>query len=210
MKNSCLWSFVLATCALPIAGAAAVAQSSTPPTAQQTLHAQLETLKNVPLWCWIAGAGFAFIVLIVVAGVAVARKTQVRVEEERYRAIANRKKLLLKQAHAAIALSLATDNFSRAACWDAAHDAREAILKRRNAIEDTEAARRLNRNQREEEYNEIAVCASETCDLSRDEVIEILRNADAWEYRVLREAELQNERRVTHARPETTSPSLRR
>ncbi len=46
--------------------------------------------------------------------------------------------------------------------------------------------------------------------LRPDTLAEMLRQAEAWEYRVLREAELQNERRQSHATvaTQTTCPSL--
>ncbi len=100
-----------------------------------------------------------------------------------------------KRAHAAIALSLATDNFSDPACWDAAHDGLDKILARREAIEDAEAARRLNAKKHKDDYLRIAARAASTSDFSEAAIVEILRKADEWDYRMLREAEMQNERR---------------
>ncbi|MDT8067953.1 MAG: hypothetical protein ROO76_07265 [Terriglobia bacterium] len=104
-----------------------------------------------------------------------------------------------KKLQDALALKLATDNFSDAACWDAAHDGQKEILDRRAVIEDAEAARLLDSKNRDTQYRRIASHAVLLCDLTEEAVIDMLRNADVWDYRVLREAELQQERSVSHA-----------
>lgn len=100
---------------------------------------------------------------------------------------------------AAVALWLATDNFSQAKLWEAAHEGLDAILARAAAIQEAEAERRLDVKAREAKYQRIACHAAVTSDITESELIDILRNFDMWEYRMLCEAQRQDERRPANA-----------
>jgi hypothetical protein len=96
----------------------------------------------------------------------------------------------------ALALSLATDNFSDAACREAARQEHARILECRKAIEKVEAERRLNAKTRATEDLKIAAYGASRSNFGRDALIEILGKADEWPYRVLREAMTPTEREV--------------
>ncbi len=202
MKTSCRLFSILAIAAVLAESTAALAEPSTSPTqniAELQRSAEELLLFGVQHW---------FVVLVGIVGLVAFIALRILVINERAadRIRARRHKRL----HSTLALKLDTDNFSDAACWETAHDDLEAILMRRDEIQDAEAKRLLSVKEHEYEYWQIAAYAATISDLSKAEVIEILRKAEAWEYRVLREAELQNERRQSHATVaiQTTCPSL--
>lgn len=207
MKTSCRLCSILAIAAVLAQSTAALAQPSTSPTDENIVELQrtIEALRSFGVQHWF----FILVtVLVAILGFVALIAHQIHemdaAEEDRIRAKWH------KRLRSALALKLDTDNFSDAACWETAHDDLEAILIRRDEIQDAEATRLLRVKDNEHEYWEIAAYAATISDLSKAEVIEILRKAEAWEYRVLREAELQDERRQSHATvaTQTTCPSL--
>ncbi len=105
----------------------------------------------------------------------------------------------IKRLDAAIALSIATDNFSQAKLWEAAHDGLEATLDRAQAIQEAEGARLATAKVRQAENAKIAKHAAATSNFSEDQILNILRQAEEWDYRLLREAQQQYERSVGDA-----------
>jgi hypothetical protein len=92
------------------------------------------------------------------------------------------------QLKKAVALYLATENFSDEARIRTAKQELDAILDRREAIEEAEAERRLCWKDREANYKRIATSADESPDFGTAELIKILRKADEWAFRVLQVA----------------------
>jgi hypothetical protein len=205
MMLSCRLFSILAICAVLTASTATFAEPSTPPTTK-TVQLLLQTpLWNcIELWHVVVGAFSALIVLTCISCIL----NQERIEREQAQSRVSTRRH--KRLHSALALKLDTDNFSEAACRETAHENLDRILKRREAIQDAEAQRLLQIKAHEQEYRNIAAYAAWISDLPETEVIELLRQAEAWEYRVLREAELQNERGQSHATvaTKTTCPSL--
>lgn len=205
MKTSCQLFSILAIAAVLALSTAALAEPSPSPTAQNIaeLQSTIEALRSFGVQHWfVVLVGIVGLVTFIAISILATREGEAdRVRTKRH-----------KRLHSALALKLDTDNFSDAACWETAHDDLEAILIRRDEIQDAEAKRLLCVKYNEYEYWQIAAYAATISDLSKAEVIEILRKADAWEYRVLREAELQNERRQSHATvaTQTTCSSVSR
>lgn len=88
----------------------------------------------------------------------------------------------------AFALALKTDTFSEPACQAAAAASHDAILATHSHIEAKEAERQLTAKRREAHYEELATRAAASSGLDMNQVIDILRKADAWEFRVLQAA----------------------
>jgi len=87
-----------------------------------------------------------------------------------------------------IALSLKTDGFSEAARQAAATAGRDGILAAHAAVEAKEAERLANARARAAHYEGVAAYAAPRSELGHAAIVEILREADEWEYKVLQEA----------------------
>jgi hypothetical protein len=88
----------------------------------------------------------------------------------------------------AIALSLKTENFSEAARRTAASAQRDHVLATHAEIEAKEAERIANARARAAHYEGVAAHAAPKSELGHAAIVDILRNADEWEYQVLQEA----------------------
>ena len=88
----------------------------------------------------------------------------------------------------AVALSLKTQEFSDAACEAAALAQLDHLLTVHAQIEMKEAQRQLQSKKREAHYAQLAKYTAANSSLDEAKIIEILRKADEWEYRVLEEA----------------------
>jgi hypothetical protein len=85
----------------------------------------------------------------------------------------------------AIALSLSTGDFSDPACLAIARHQRDEILKDARKYEAAEAARLLRAKDRKEEDCKAAAEWVKHSDLSETEILNVLQNADMWDYRLL-------------------------
>jgi hypothetical protein len=88
----------------------------------------------------------------------------------------------------AITLSLKTDNFSEAARQTAATTRRDQVLAMHAEIEEKEAERIATARARAAYYEGMAAHAAPKSGLEHAAIVDILRNADEWEYQVLQEA----------------------
>jgi hypothetical protein len=88
----------------------------------------------------------------------------------------------------AFALSFETNGFDDAACQAVAAARLDEILASHASIEAKEAERVVSTKVRASELEKIAAYAISRCDLDKNDVIETLRGADGWPYRVLQEA----------------------
>jgi hypothetical protein len=93
-----------------------------------------------------------------------------------------------RQLQEAFALSFETNGFDDAACQAVATARRDEILASHERIEATEAERIVSTRLRDIEREKIAWYAISRCDLDKKDVIETLRRAEEWSYRVLQEA----------------------
>lgn len=85
----------------------------------------------------------------------------------------------------AIALSLSTDDFSDAACVAIAREQGGEIRKHGRRYEEAEAARLLRAKDAMEENRRAAAEWAKHSDLSESEILNVLENADMWDYRLL-------------------------
>jgi hypothetical protein len=88
----------------------------------------------------------------------------------------------------AFALSFETNGFDDAACRAVAAARLDEILAAHASIETKEAERILNTKSRDIDREKKAAYAVSRCDLDKTDVIETLRGAEEWPYRVLQEA----------------------
>ncbi len=88
----------------------------------------------------------------------------------------------------ALALFLKTANFCEEACRQAAAANKGDILAQHSAIEAKEADRLLHSTAHEQYYKGVAAAAAKKCEFTKEELLDMLRKADAWEFRVLQEA----------------------
>ena len=99
-----------------------------------------------------------------------------------------------KQFEEALALSLATDGFSDAACRMRAINGLNEVLEVASKIEADESKRRTTSLKTEAKYARIAKYAARRCPMDEQTIIDMLRAADEWPYRVLQMAKkLQQE-----------------
>ncbi len=93
-----------------------------------------------------------------------------------------------KRVEEAVALWLSTDKFSDPECKRMAKENCDAVLNNQQAIELDEAKRLLNEKANQTVYKKLANHFAARTSLDRKTLIGILALADAWPYRVLREA----------------------
>ncbi|MFI5093742.1 MAG: hypothetical protein ACHQIK_09895 [Candidatus Acidiferrales bacterium] len=155
----------------------------------KSIQAPLSTL--VRPWHVFVGLGGLSLVLLI--AIFVHQADVGDAEDQRRRALKLQQERDTKRLQDALALSLSTCNFDDEACWESAKEARERILERGAEIQEAEAKRRLKTNEREAEYERIAAYAAATSNLNKDAVIRMLRSADEWDYRVLRDAQIQDQ-----------------
>jgi hypothetical protein len=197
MRHSCRLLHILATCAMLIASATASAQipnlgrTSTMPSATASPHppAPQTLIVEIPNGVvWAVGVVLSGIFMALI-GFACWSDNQ----EKRKQHAARIRSQWDKRLKDAFALAIATQNFSEAACRDAASAAVDDILEKREAIEGDEAERVLKSKERELEYARIAEHGATTSDYDADVIVQMLRDMDEWPYRVLREAQFQYE-----------------
>ena len=93
-----------------------------------------------------------------------------------------------KRFHHAMTLGLETDNFSDIACHVVAEMKRQELLKNAGEIEGDEARRLSTEKLLDAEYAQIADWAVFRCNQDKRAIVEMLRQADRWPYRLLQEA----------------------
>ena len=114
--------------------------------------------------------------------------TTIDVEEGRTANLERVSRTLDVQFEEALALWLVTEKFSKNACLKTANEHLSRILRNATAIELDEARRLANVRTRREEYSNFAIHAASQCEFGAQEIVDILEQADAWPYRVLKHA----------------------
>lgn len=145
----------------------------------KSIQAPLSTL--VRPWHVLVGLGvLVFILIVVVASVSGSGDPEIPSPSVR--------KEWDERLEKAVALKLETDDFSDEACKATAETKLEQTLASAKAISATESARRLRAKELDEEYAQVAAYGALRSGMGASALVEALRNADAWAYRVLEEA----------------------